>query len=98
MRELDAVLVALFDDHLNDFVDISQRFGLCGALCDGAERPQRRAIGVITTFIRFHYDFERVCLHSDSISAYELVAAWSIGELLAIMCSALPQTSVRRRS
>ncbi len=67
-----AIFLEFIHNHLDDLIDVLQRFGFRRALRYRTEWAERRAVGVITALIGFHYDFERVSLHGDSISVYEL--------------------------
>ena len=64
---LDLTVEALIHDHLDDFVDVTNRVLLGLAPRRGAKILERRAIGDERIVIRLNYDLEQVCLHASEV-------------------------------
>jgi hypothetical protein len=60
----NAVLSKLVDDHLDDFIDVGERFLMGRALRHRAELAQSGAIGMKPALIWLYHYFECVGLHS----------------------------------
>ena len=62
----DTIFPKLVHDHLNDFINVPERFSLSRPLCDRAKSAQHRTIGVVAALIWLDNDFERIGLHRNS--------------------------------